>query len=198
MCAANVCRSPYAQFLIEQAFDGAAMVVRSAGASALVDAPICQSTQSALLKLDPDSRTFIANHRGTQLTASAIEEADIVLSTSRAERHAVAALMPAARSKSFTLLEAAALAEGVVEASASPLAGLNAAQWGMAMHLQRGRVQVPQSTRFGRRLSDPVSVFDISDVHTGEVSSHRSVHAHVRAAVHRLSAATRTGAMVER
>ena len=195
VCAANVCRSPYAQYLIERAFLGTGLSVASAGTSALVDASMCKSTQSSLLKLDPGAGDFISTHRSTQLTADAIGEADIVLSSSRTERHAVAALDPTARSKSFTLLEAAALAEAVA-ATVSPLEGLSTAQWAMAMHLQLGRVQIPQSTRFGRRLIDPVSIFDVGDVHTGEANSHRPVHASIRAAVGRLAMAARVGTSV--
>lgn len=164
------------------------MVVRSAGTHALVDTRICDSTAASLLKLHPEASEFVAHHRGKQLTASDIEEADVILSASRAERQVVASMVPAARAKSFTLLEAAGLAEQA--ALTATTTGVFGGQWSEALNAQRGRVQIPQSTRFGRRLTDPSAVFDIKDVHTGEISKHRPVHADIRSAVDRIVVAT--------
>ncbi|MFT4122958.1 MAG: low molecular weight phosphatase family protein [Microbacteriaceae bacterium] len=109
VCTGNICRSAQAEQLLRAGFAAAHTadagwelpLISSAGTMALVGEPMPE--QAAALSREhggePDG------HRGRQLTAELIGEADLVLALAREHRAAVARLLPRASRYVFTLRE---------------------------------------------------------------------------------------------
>jgi protein-tyrosine phosphatase len=106
VCTANICRSPSAQWLLREAVAAhpelAGVEVRSAGTRAVEGAPGCQ--------VAPALAGHWAEHRSQALTPELIGWADLILTAGREHRAAVAGLDPAARTRTFTLRQAARFA----------------------------------------------------------------------------------------
>lgn len=103
VCTGNVCRSPIAgQLLLARLSSaGVAVVAGSAGTRALVDHPM---TPDAVEQLVAHGVTP-SPHRGRQLTARQVEQADLILTASRDHRAEVVAVAPSASRRTFTLRE---------------------------------------------------------------------------------------------
>lgn len=180
ICAANVCRSPAMEFLTR---DGLRVGGResawdflSAGTTgtAIARHRMCAESASAISDL-PGGAEFVETHRSRPLTRALLSRAGLVLVASHEHRSAVVRLAPAARAKTFTMLEAALLAESPVtrEALAEP-DGLTLEGLAEVMDLNRDlsdAADLPGGDRRGlfraRRRS-----LDITDVHKGEVGDH--------------------------
>lgn len=183
VCAANVCRSPFAAFLLAHAMPNA--TVRSAGVTARSGDALCRFTEERIAAL-PEGEQFAVSHRATRLDAESIARADLILTASAAERSAVAVHDPEARSKAFTLVEAAYSAQSI-----APLPeGLVLRDLAARMHSQRGLVNLPDDRR-RRRFSPRRSTYGIAipDAHIGETRRHAEVYRTVVEAVERFSAA---------
>ncbi len=85
------------------------VTVSSAGTHALRGAPLDEPMARLLAARGLEAST----HTGRQLTAAMIEQADLVLTMSRAQRAAVVTLVPQAVRRTYTLLELAALLSAV-------------------------------------------------------------------------------------
>lgn len=191
VCAANVCRSPVISFLMAREFsalgapEGSAFA--SAGASARGGVAVCHTMRSRLAERAGWS-DFAAEYRSVRLVPEHIDAAELILTATAAERGAVALMRPSARTRTFTLLEAAALAEHAaserVAAAASDLSAL-----ADLMNAQRGLVEPPKPSRW--RRPGPESVFDIPDAHTSR-ARHERVLRTVEMASTRLGAAVRS------
>lgn len=112
VCRANVCRSPLAAMelvgLLDPSVFGPVEVV-SAGTRAAEGHTMCvvaHSTGAA-----DDGNRFGLDHRSRPLDAEMIREADLILTMTRDQRGFVARLAPGTQAKTFTLREAATLAE---------------------------------------------------------------------------------------
>ena len=111
VCTGNICRSPFAEglaraHLVEVLGDGADVVhVSSAGTQAVVGAPMHPDTALVLEGFGGRPAGFTAR----QVTREMAIEADLMVTMTRGQRRAVLGLAPQVLSRSFTLLEAAAL-----------------------------------------------------------------------------------------
>ena len=110
VCTGNICRSPLAEQLLRARFeaDGAPVVVRSAGTSALDGSDM--TPQAAALSVGYGGGT---SHVARQLTSDLVADADLVLTATREHRHAVVALHPRAARYAYTLTQFARLVDAV-------------------------------------------------------------------------------------
>lgn len=190
VCAANVCRSPVISFLMAREFSSFGApdesVFASAGASARGGVAVCHTMRSRLADQAGWSE-FAEGYRSVRLVPEHIDSAQLVLTATAAERGAVALLRPSARTRTFTLLEAVALAEHAnsVRAAARPF---DLATLADLMNAQRGLVEPPKPSRW--RRPGPESVFDIPDAHTSR-ARHERVLRTIEVASTRLGAAVR-------
>lgn len=179
VCHANVCRSPLAHGLVEaHATDldpATPWRFLSAGTAAQQGEDLCPTVARAL-DANPGSAHLARVHSARPLTAQLVEAAAVVLTASVHERSAVARLSPAARSRSFTLLEAAMLAQVGGLTSAERASGRPASQLAPMLHTARGLTSGVQTRRgpwwSGSRGNPRI---DVPDVHQGEARHHRSV-----------------------
>ncbi|MCM3778110.1 arsenate reductase/protein-tyrosine-phosphatase family protein [Microbacterium hydrocarbonoxydans] len=170
VCAANVCRSPFAAFLFSQALPD--MSVSSLGATARDGDPLCRFTEERISAL-PDGEAFASEHRAARLDAESVASADLILTASAAERSAVAGLDPYARPRVFTLVEAAHSARTL----GADARGISLAELAARMHAQRGMVDLPPVRR--RRRFSPLRAqygIAIPDAHIGDTGTHDEVY----------------------
>ncbi|WP_144876724.1 hypothetical protein [Microbacterium sp. 1.5R] len=167
VCAANVCRSPVIAYLASRQLQSAGFVVppvlASAGVSARGNVAVCH-TMRARLAGEPGWDDLASAHRSSRMTADDVEQAELILAATAAERGAVALMRPDARARSFTLLEAAALAEHAVARGIRGVA-LEVGALAETMNAQRGRVEPPEPGRWWNLRSGGIG-FDIPDAHT--------------------------------
>jgi len=111
VCTGNICRSPLAERFGRALLDGethagaASVQLHSAGTRAVVDAGMHASSAAALRRLGGDPERF----RARQLQDDMAVGADLTLTMTREHRQQVLARAPRALSRTFTLIEAAAL-----------------------------------------------------------------------------------------
>lgn len=99
VCIGNICRSPCAQILLEEAIAGSGVKVASAGLAAKVGQPIEASTRSVLL----EHRHALPEHRARQLDGAMLQAADLVLAMERRHIEHIHHMAPEARGKTFLL-----------------------------------------------------------------------------------------------
>lgn len=167
VCAQNICRSP----LMAAAFSQAITASSDEGR-------IDWSVDSAGVEADPGRRacrvaaevvTGVAGHRSSPLTQTMLDDADLVIAASLAERAAIARLRPAARTRAFTLREALLLGSG------EPIMADGLPQYAAALDARRGTVEPPRAPAF-RWRRDRGNPLDVVDVHTfGSRPHHRGL-----------------------
>lgn len=174
VCAANVCRSPVIAYLASRRLRPAGFVTppsfASAGASARGNVAVCHTMRSRLAG-SPGWDALATGHRSARLTESDVENAELILAATADERGAVALLRPDARTRTFTLLEAAALAEHAVARGFRGVA-VEIAAIAETMNAQRGRIEPPEPGRW-QRLRGRRADFDIPDAHTSRARHER-------------------------
>lgn len=99
LCIGNICRSPYAAALLERNLLG--VEVRSAGLQAVIDHP----ADAVVLALAAEQGVDLSAHRGKQLLAQDLVEANVVLVMSQAQQREVVTRFPFARGRVFRLGE---------------------------------------------------------------------------------------------
>jgi protein-tyrosine phosphatase len=104
VCTGNVCRSPAVERLLAQQL-GPNVSVSSAGTHALEGHPISEPMAKLLRNSGAEDRAFAARC----LTERLINEADLVLTLTRAQRSLVVELVPRAVRRTFTVREFARL-----------------------------------------------------------------------------------------
>lgn len=163
VCDANVCRSPAAQFVMATRFDADEAFRRVAVASAGVragDEPVGACPLVIGLRDDAAWRERAALHRSRPLDEGAVRSATLILTAARSSRGAVAALVPDARRRLFTMREALWLSEGYRrDARVSGTEAVAA----FAAHLDRSRGLRPMPAvrrRWWRRPEDPAEIAD--------------------------------------
>lgn len=176
VCTANICRSPAMSFMLrrelERRVDASAIDWGSAGTDARPGALICADFRHRVAGTE-GWREFSIEHASRLLTTEKIDAADLILAAGAVERGKVALLRPSARSRSFTLLEAAALAEFAVaqgERIVEPGASAAAAM----LNAQRGKLAFPHEKprrRWSRAV--PVDPYSVPDAHTSPASHDR-------------------------
>lgn len=108
VCSGNICRSPAAALLLEQAL-GDAVSVTSAGTIARPGLMV--SPEIAQLLADDLVPSY--QFRSQRLVEAAITDADLVLALTRDHRSRVVSLVPTALRRTYTLKEFARLAAAV-------------------------------------------------------------------------------------
>lgn len=111
VCTMNICRSPVMAVQLRRELDAApptvSAEVTSAGTAAEPGLPRCAMAQ-ALIGVD------VPTGQAQLLSSSLINDADLIFTADSGHRGAVLRQLPQARSRTFTLLEAARLATWVV------------------------------------------------------------------------------------
>jgi protein-tyrosine phosphatase len=104
ICKANECRSVYAVDRFRESSVFAEFETLSAGVGAFPGSPQC-----------PESITSSSTvHQSRQVTRNDIQKADLVLTMERGQKSRIAEMLPAARSRTFTLTEAAHLSNSLL------------------------------------------------------------------------------------
>lgn len=192
VCTANVCRSPLAQRVFEDAFAGSPLAgtgVASAGVRAEDGRPMCAVSAEALDDRDGGAE-FAAAHRSRMLSEDAVRSADLVLVMERDHRSAVVRLAPGSQAKVFTLREAEGLLGVLEERGAEPVADL--AGLARALHSVRGFAPLPPEPpkrRWFQRPVEPEDPFTIVDGHGLPEDLHASAVATVASTAERVAAA---------
>jgi protein-tyrosine phosphatase len=201
VCTANICRSPYAaaalgaRLSLMPGLPG--IQISSAGTKALPGAGLCREVDRSLSggeQVAGDRR----GHTSSLVDPSAIESADLILVMELSQRSEVARISPSARRKTFTLLEAAELAQHAQlspqtrfsdsDGSADVLFGDFVAE----LHSLRGLAplrtgaRTPLWKKLGRGGHDPL---DIPDGHNSASRPHRATLKQVEEATLELAAA---------
>jgi protein-tyrosine phosphatase len=109
VCTANICRSPMMEILFRDRLDTQRFEVASAGVRGWEDAPVDSMVVLELARLGHEAQ----GHRSRTLDVHHVDQADLVLTAARDHRGAVLAMSPRALRKTFTLLEFAALIDGI-------------------------------------------------------------------------------------
>lgn len=187
VCTANVCRSVLAADLVGAALAGTGIRVASAGTRAASGSDPCAAVVERVERAGRAAPTA----SGRRLTAALVDASDLVLTLDSAHRGEVGRLVPAARGRTFTLVEAVTLAEALPTWWECPL---SFAQWRAALATLRGRVPMPtaRAPRTGgwRRPAEHVPAIDIADGHTsGNDAEHRATLDQVTDLCERLTAA---------
>ncbi|GAA2743621.1 hypothetical protein GCM10009868_18110 [Terrabacter aerolatus] len=99
VCTGNICRSPYAERRMRQLLPDPGIPIGSAGTGALVGSDIEADTCQRLRRLGADVTGFAAR----AVTPRLVDEAEMVLTLTRAQRGDVARLHPAAMRRIFAL-----------------------------------------------------------------------------------------------
>lgn len=105
VCTGNVCRSPYIHLRLASELESLGVEVTSAGTGALAGWPIDPGSVALLDAAGIDSTAF----RARQLTVDMVEDADLVLTATRAHRRSVVQEAPLGLRKTFTLVDFADL-----------------------------------------------------------------------------------------
>ena len=184
VCTANVCRSPLAAAILRRRWDAAGLPaeVSSAGVRAMTAAPVCVMSQEVLgAPLAGAAR---------EITPDLVREADLVLTMEREQRSSVVRLLPGSQARVFTVREAAALLDGLLERD-TRLDGLRGLA--PAMHALRGVVVPPADPqprrRWWQRPVEPADPITIPDGHGLDPAQHRAALERVDAAAERVAAA---------
>lgn len=123
VCTGNICRSPLAALLLNQAFIGLPVAAHSAGTQALDGYGMPEPQLGIAAELGvPDG----ASHRAKTLTLSHVDDADLILAMGREHRSAAAQLTPKALRKAFTLREFARIAQVIPDAELEGVKDRNA------------------------------------------------------------------------
>lgn len=140
VCTGNVCRSPYIHLRLAAELGVLGIEVTSAGTGALAGWPVDPGSVALLDAAGIDSTAF----RARQLTVDMVEDADLVLTATRAHRRAVVQEAPLGLRKTFALVDFADLVADVppdeVDAARGPSAvGKLVAAAGARRHLVHAR-----------------------------------------------------------
>jgi protein-tyrosine phosphatase len=192
VCTANVCRSPLAQRVFEDAFAGSPLAgtgVASAGVRAEEGRPMCAVSARGLDDREGGPE-FVAAHRSHLLTEQDVRSADLVIVMERDHRSAVVRLAPGTQAKVFTLREAESLLGVLAERGSEPAAGL--AGLARALHSVRGFAPLPPEPpkrRWFQRAVEPEDPFTIVDGHGLPDDLHASAVATVASTAERVAEA---------
>ena len=105
VCTGNVCRSPYIHLRLASELESLGIEVASAGTGAVAGWPVDPGSVALLDAAGIDSTAF----RARQLTVDMVEDADLVLTATRAHRRSVVQEAPLGLRKTFTLVDFADL-----------------------------------------------------------------------------------------
>lgn len=190
VCTANVCRSVYAAELLADAWSPLPVRVAGAGLAThprLAPCPVVGARLGARGLGAPQS-TSRPVHEDT------VAGSALVLALTPEQRASLGKMVPKARTRIFTLIEACLIAEALLERAPDPM---NFAEWCQAVSALRGRVRMPvapvQPRGFlSRRSREFEPAIGIADGHTSErPADHDTTLNQVESYCERLAAAAR-------
>jgi protein-tyrosine phosphatase len=151
VCTANRYRSPLGEFFLRAGAERAGLPwrIRSAGTHARDGRPMDPVVEQLLAEHDlyPD------DWRSRRLTPTAVDEADLVLTADRSHRAVVSTLEPAARARTFLLLQFARLAA----AAATPVPANGANPWeALISAAAASQAHVQPAPDGGDEVEDPI------------------------------------------
>ncbi len=174
VCTGNICRSPAAQLLLADELD-ASVEVTSAGTHAVVGAPVAEPVARRLTGLGLDPSAFAAR----ALTAGLVDDADVVVTMTAAQRADVLEHVPGALRRTVLLTELVQLAE---HAGPALRQGDDDAARLRSLVTSAGRV---------RAVLGGVRAHDVEDPYGRADAVHARVLEELRTSVSRLGAALR-------
>ncbi|MCD4536333.1 hypothetical protein LRP67_19755 [Nocardioides sp. cx-169] len=180
VCAANICRSPLMAICLERSFlargFGGDVDVRSAGVSAAEGVGACPEV-TRLTRSRGLPWLTLEQHRSRVLTDELIDRADLILTADRGLRsEIVKRARPGSIGRTFTLREAAELAEAVSFRVEERTMEGNLRTLTTQLHHSRGFIDLPRVQRLPtrslpwRRLE--VHTHDVPDAHEGARAPH--------------------------
>lgn len=183
LCHANVCRSRLMEYefrAAEKATGGERWRSFSAGVAAAAGRPVCEEVRAVAETALAGADQLDTEKGAVQLDRILLADAGLVITATRAERGEVALLIPAMRSRTFTLREAVALAR--IEPSSAPLGGSRdpadvLTAFAESLDRRRGSVSAANKTRSRRWMStrERSDDVDIPDAHHRRPRDHRRV-----------------------
>lgn len=176
VCEGNICRSPVAQLLLDEALRPD-VEVASAGTRAVVGAPVAPEMAALLSTRSVASTGF----RARQLQPADLRAADLVLTMTSRQRGQAVALAPPVVRRTFTLRELARLLEDVDARSLPP-----------GNVAERLRAAIPLAAAQRRFRPDPRED-DIADPYGREDAAYRRAFAEVADAIDRITAVLAPG-----
>lgn len=205
VCTANICRSPAAARLLQLRFErtgqltAADYVIASAGTHAINGAPACDLSSALVGSFV--ARTYAVadpsasgTHRSQRVTRELARASDLILTMDREHRAVLAQIAPQTRQRTFTIRQAAPLAEGIAQGvaqgrlpeGAAPLPGPPFARlkWLVAeMDAMRGITHLPDTIE--REPAGDLSwhALDIPDPHVMGYQIHPMAIERIEAAV---------------
>ena len=145
LCTANVCRSVYAAALLNQAL-GSQLPVAGAGLNTEAGTLAC-----SLVRERADREGLELPSRGSRVVrASKLADSDLVLVMTAAQRVAVTKLLPEARARTMTLIEASVIA---TELARREVQTDSLAEYVNSLNVMRSRVAMPSARVTHRCLS---------------------------------------------
>lgn len=152
VCTGNVCRSPMAEQVLSARLTAAGIddvQVSSAGTRALAGRPMTPQAAAQAVRLGADATGHVAR----QLTERMVQDADLVLTATRAQRAEVAQLVPRAARRAYTLREFARVLAFL--ASEGTLEGSELFASDSTSHLQRATDAAARTRGFAPAPFDP-------------------------------------------
>lgn len=150
VCTANICRSPATaralrRQLASRGIGPDLLTVSSAGVHAVPGSPMCSASAQVIethlegLPADP-----VSEHASRTLAVDIAAQSDVILTADRTHRREVLAMLPTARSRTFTVRQAARLAAWVTGPTGTlEVANLRAAGVEVPLEPLDPRVGVP-------------------------------------------------------
>lgn len=175
VCTANVCRSPLAQFVLQDALrtvPGFGTVrVTSGGVQAAEGAEVCELVRAS--QTGQPWTEFAEAHRARPVTKDDLARSRMIVTASREMRGVLAVMDPTARARTFTLREAELLGVGFDRDDRAGASAVSA--FAHYVNARRGSVTAPTPRRsiwpWARSDNDP---FTIADGHNGSAKEHRA------------------------
>ncbi|HWK21373.1 MAG TPA: low molecular weight phosphatase family protein [Microbacteriaceae bacterium] len=193
VCTGNICRSPFAERLLRDAFERldataqesewrAAVDVSSAGTHAMVGRPI-EPAMAALVEVYGSAS---GQHAATQLDPELIARADLVLALTRGHRREVVRMLPSASRRVFALNEFTRLLEDA--RAAGVLDEIPSEESVTAQEVLAELVEAAASRRGFTVAPDAPEVDDVIDPYGRDASVYETSAAHIAEIVGRIEA----------
>lgn len=183
VCEANVCRSPLMELALRDVLASDEWEISSRGTQVSPGMSTMCSIGALMCGVGVSAHTPVA------LTLEDIERSHLIITASRAERAAAAAMVPAVRWKVFTLREAIFLGERAPTAEERGIDGLEEVRgprlekYAAVLHRRRGLLDPPVRRRRLLPRRPRINPLDVPDVHSSRPAVHRAVLREVAAQV---------------
>ncbi|WP_255467244.1 arsenate reductase/protein-tyrosine-phosphatase family protein [Aeromicrobium senzhongii] len=176
MCRANLCRSPVAEFFAARELSDTRLSVSSVGTDAVTGQEICVRASDFLAE-ESRGREFAVHHRATRLSSKHSARSALIVTATPRERSLVAQLDPAARARTFTMVELERLFS-LPEIATGPtdletlVALLHRMRWQVANEHWKTPSRIALRKLASRR---PLRGLSVQDAHASRMSIHPPV-----------------------